>query len=827
MAQEIDLKIKGLYTHPNTFSEVPEGALTIADNVVIDRESVAEVRRGVKLYGNAGSFTNVKSVFEFKDKLIVHADTELKYDWTGDGSSWTVVHPSTSEPESGTKIHTVTANQNLYLTTSTGIKKLDNFAGTFGNAGAPRGLSGEAALTGASGFLANNTQVAYRIVWGRKDSNKNLVLGAPSQRIVVSNSTGGTRDVNVTFSIPSGITTVWFYQVYRSAPSAGSAIEPNDEMYLVYENNPTAGEITAKSVTVTDSVPTDLTGATLYTSPSQEGIENANEEPPFAKDITVFKNHTLYANTKTKHRLYLTIISVGGTGLAINDTVTISGVTYTGKGAENIPADEFLVYTAGTPAQNIDTTARSLVKVINQSTSTTNIYAYYISGYDDLPGQILLEERVIGGSSFAATSSNGSAYSPVLPTSGTTISSENDTKVNRVYVSKPDEPEAVPLLNYIDVGSADDPIKRIIALRESTFIFKTDGIFRLTGTTFSNFSVDLFDNTASLLAPESAVVFNNQVFMFSDQGIAAVSDGGGVAIVSRPIEKTLLELSSSQYTNFASATHAVAYESDRKYILFTISATTDTYATQAFVYNAFTGGWTRWTLDGFVAGLVKKSNDKLYLLKKRSGTASVYVERKDFALSDFADEQNSCTIVSSSGTTLTVSSTNGISAGWTIKQGFTESIVVSVDSATQFTMQDEFTWSAGAATAYQPIQAVLQWVPQYGGNPSALKHFSEITLLFDDASFRNITVGFTNSFTTAIENVVLTSNLTSAWGLFPWGSLPWGSISTFEQPIRTYVPREIQRCMWLNVRITMNQAFSRFGMAGLSVMFRPISTRIK
>ena len=46
MAQELKLKIRGLYTHPNDLSEVPDGALAIADNIVIDEESVAASRRG-------------------------------------------------------------------------------------------------------------------------------------------------------------------------------------------------------------------------------------------------------------------------------------------------------------------------------------------------------------------------------------------------------------------------------------------------------------------------------------------------------------------------------------------------------------------------------------------------------------------------------------------------------------------------------------------------------------------------------------------------------------------------------------------------------------
>lgn len=827
MAQEIDLKIRGLYTHPNEFSEVPEGALAIADNIVIDRESIAEVRRGQKQYGNVfvvGS-GEINKMFTYKNRILVHYDTKLAYDSNGAGN-WTNYSGTYNAPASGFKIHSFKSNQNFFFTTDEGIKKLDTLTSTPVAAGAPRGLDGEAALTGASGFMPNTSQIAYRIVWGYKDANNNLILGSPSQRIVISNSTGGTRDVNVTFTIPDGITTSWFYQIYRSASSSGTAVEPNDELYLVYENNPTSGEITAKSVTVTDNVPEDLTGAALYTSPSQSGISEANEVPPFAKDVDIFKNHALYANIKTKHRLYITLIAVGGTsGILVNDTITLAGVTYTGKVAENVGADEFLVATAGTPSQNIDDTARSLVKVINQSPSTTDIYAYYVSGYDDLPGQILLEERTLGGASFSATSSQGAAYSPVLPVSGTTVSSDNEEKQNRLYVSKLSQPEAVPLLNYLDIGSADSAILRVLALRESAFVFKEDGIYRITGTTFSNFSVDLFDNTAEIKAAESAVVFNNQVFMFSDQGIVAVSDGGGVAVVSRPIENTLLQLSASQYTNFASVTHAVAYESDRKYVLFTVTETTDTYPTQAFVYNAFTGGWTRWVMSRST-GLVNPADDKLYLANPVNDF--VYQERKDFDLNDYADEEVDITLISYSGYELTLFTTNGLTAGMTVKQGILESRIVSVDSSTVITVENNYVWTAfSTVTVYTPIEAKLEWTPQYGGNPSALKQYPEVTFLFDDANFNTVTATFQGSFSTAQYSVTLTSQLGNAWGAFPWGTIPWDALQSVAQSIRTYVPLNVQRTNWLKVRLTLNQAFRRFGVAGLSMTFRPMSTRYR
>ena len=78
MSQKLRLKIKGLYTHPNPLSEVPDGALAAATNLVIDRESIAESRRGNKQYGSP--LTDVAKLMVYRDTLLAHAGSSLYRD---------------------------------------------------------------------------------------------------------------------------------------------------------------------------------------------------------------------------------------------------------------------------------------------------------------------------------------------------------------------------------------------------------------------------------------------------------------------------------------------------------------------------------------------------------------------------------------------------------------------------------------------------------------------------------------------------------------------------------------------------------------------------
>jgi hypothetical protein len=822
MPQRLNMQLRGLHTDPNPLSEVPIGALLRAQNAVMDREGVVETRRGLKQYMSLPDAA--KALFVFQSRILVHHGTTLSYDSDGAGTRVDYAG-SYSAPTGANNIRSAEASRNFFFTTSEGVKKLESLTSTPRQAGGIKALDGTAALSGVSGFLPTANQVAYRIVWGYKDANNNLILGAPSQRIVVANGSGGSRDVALAFTIPAGVTTSYFYQVYRSLASGGVAIDASDELALVIEDTPTAGQITALEVTLTDSTPEALRGATLYTSPSQQGIAQSNDAPPLCQDIAFYKNSTLYANTISKQRLFLTMIAVAApNGVQVGDTITIGGVVYTGAVAENAATGAFLVSTGGTPAENIEATAQSLVRVVNKYASNTAYYAYYLSGFDDLPGRMLIEERVLGGSTIAAISSRGGAYNPELPTSGTTVSSTNDEGKNRVYVSKTLQPEAVPIVNFLDVGSADKDILRIIALRDSVFLLKEDGIYRLTGEDVTTYRVSLFDNTAVLIGADTAVAFNNQIFAYTTQGVVAISDTG-VAIMGRAIEFDIQKLTANPF--FTSVSFGIAYDSDRKYILFLPSLTSEK-AVQASIYNSITGEWTGpWTMERSCGIVNPADNNRLFLGSNDTDSLYVYRERKDFAVSDYADDEVAVTISSSTGTTVVLASTTGLMEGQTLKQSSRESVIDSIDSGTDITVEDDLAWTAGAATAYTPIEVDIRLVPQHANNPGILKQFREITVFFRKANFQTLNIGFRTDLSVGVEEVPVSPITEGPWGGFPWGSVPWGGGDPLVQPIRTWVPREKQRAHWLDLEIVHVNALNVFALAGLSLVYEPMSPRMR
>lgn len=887
MKETLNLKLQGLYTSPNNLSAIPQGSLEIAENVVIDKMNIVESRKGQKQYGTALTVASdsVQKLFNYSTNTILNYNNKLAYDSDGLGT-FVDYTGSYAPPASGFKMRSLEANKNFYFTTSAGVYKLDSITSTPIKAGVSKALGGTATLNAVTGFLVANSSVAYRLVWGYTDLNGNLILGAPSQRVIVQNGTVDSYNVNVSFLIPNDITTSYFYQLYRSLGTLTSTDTPSDELQLVAQASPTAGEIAAKSFTITDITPYSLMRTTLYTSPSQQGILNSNLQPPLAMDMTIFKNCALYANTTQKQSKVLSMIgadfpsisyyvdaSVGttlndpvlttiastadlrvgmrcvGTGIPSNTTIlnilgansltmsanatatasvsvefqdrfTANGIDYWAGSTNTVGTNTFLLYKASTPAINIDQSTINLVNLINTSASNTTLYAYYVSGLEDLPGQFQLENRSLATASFSLTSTAGSSFSPVLPTSGTTVVSTNEVSGNRIFISKSGQVESVPALRYFDVGSANFPIKRIVALRDGVFIFKQDGIFRLSGETFESFTVALIDNTTSLLVPESAVAFNNQVFCFGDQGILAVSDSG-VQILSVPIENQVLELSSDNYSNFVDLSFAIGYESSRQYIFFTVSSSVDTYCTKAFVYNSLTNSFTTWVMDR-TSGFIKNSDDKLYMAKP---SGQIMVERKSFTNDDYADEEYAITINTvTSNTSIIVADATNISAGMTLGQSGRTAYITDV-TGTTITIVDTLGFQTGAATVYTPILNKIQWAPIDCENPGILKQFSEVSLFFRNAAFLSIDAGFRSNIYNIEDTVSITNKAGIGWGNSPWGDQPWGSVLGGQVILRTYVPRNQQRASWIQLSLVTEEAFTGFSLQGIALMYNDMSSR--
>lgn len=832
-AQTINLKIAGLYTNPNQLGSAPEGALLAADNIRLNSDNLAEPRRGLAQlvgdYTNPGDRAN--KLFNYQDKLLSHHGTDVLSYYSGSmWNDYTGSFPAPGAPLN--KVHGISASSNFYFTTLNGIYKLDSVLGTPKLAGAPQGLDISGVLTSPSGstWFADGNQVAYRVIWGIQDANGNVVLGPPSQRFIIANTSGSDKAVDVTFTVPAEITTDYFYQVYRSAQSGGATIEPSDDLQLVFSAQYVSGD----TVTVSDITDDTLRGQALYTNANQDGIVQANYRPPFAKDLAVFRDSMFYGNTKLAQQFDFTILAVGPTaGVQINDVLTIAGVTYTGKSTENIASRQFAVVTSGTPAQNITDTANSLVRVINRNTTNTTVYAYYLSAVNDLPGRILIQARTVGVAQFSVQASlNGStAYNPDISSA---VNSTQTVNKNAVYISKVNEPEAVPLVNVLFVGSADKEILRVLALRDSLFILKEDGVFRISGTDPSNFNVQLFDPNARLLAPESAVTLDNFIFCLSTQGVIKVSDTG-VSVISRPIEDQLQAIFGFDLQAVREKTFGVAYETDRTYHMYIISATNNATPQRGFVFNTFTNAWTIDPLTktaGIVCTAAEGDGAQVYYDRLFFGEAlndKTNIERKDFAQSDYVDEAYDVNITAVNNLDITLDSLANVTVGDLLYQSSTlNAVIVAIDTLTNIvTVNITVDFTVDPAEILKAIPIAIEWVPTTAGNPGSLKQFRETLIFFKEITFVIANLYFYTDLSNQGVAVPIEGIFSVGWGIFGWGEQPWGGVLPRPNPIRTYVPKETSRCSQLITRYEQRSAYSRVKIEGISHTYTTLSSRLR
>jgi hypothetical protein len=742
----------------------------------------------------------------------------------------------------------------LYFTTSAGPYKLDSLTGTPLAAGVPPGLDVQVELSAsATGWMAADTMVGYRVVFGRTDANTQETLGEPSPRVTLSNPLGGSAsNVTVTFTIPAGlsVTTNSFYEIYRTDTLESVSTlpaefkDPGDRQRLVIRNLLTSGDITTGYVTYSDTTDALNLGADLYTNPLQETDQKENSRPPYCEHLALWKGHVWYANTREYHvkEIWLkTVVGLTDNTDYIRLTIGDTSITYTFSTAESTALRRFKRWTSeATDQANVQKTMESFCKILNRDTLQTTYWAQYVSGIDDNAGRVEIRRRDFTDTAFTITSTSGGSgkFSPILPTSGTTYASSSTPRKNGLYHSKFEQPESVPWSNYDTMGSADYAILALIPLKDALVVCKEDGYYSVTGSSDgssgSSFTISLLDPTLRLLAPSSAVTLDNAVYAFTSQGVVRSTESGS-KIMSWPIERDLQQI--AQMTEFSTVTTAVAYESDRKYLLCTQTVGNSTPKT-IWVFNYVTEAWTRWTLP-ISSGIVLEQSsggDKLYLAHQDD--PYILEERKSFSTcdEDFTDWSVSGLTMGANTTIAGVKYYYLTSAeiepheGWMVasstEKGVIQTITTSYGDYMFSLDRDTDIARYTPITLYYPIEMRVEWMPEYAGNAASMKQFNEGQIYFESEGGTHV-MGFcadTQATPGYTDDIVF--DKTFGWGRAPWGATPWGDGSVSPAaPVRSWIPRDHQRCRGLRLIYTNCQAEERVAILQVAYGLRDYGSR--
>jgi hypothetical protein len=658
--QSIMLKASGLHTNFQSLMEVPPGALLQAKNIVINRDGIIESRRGLDIFAALRSATNpdndnqytqdslirAKQLFEYKKNILVHAshpnggdylfaldDTFGQERYSPVGSSvFPSIDPITEEPiaaqitaySSDARIRSEEAKGNFYFTTSKGVKKISSkdeasFEERFSveDSGVPRAASPDAYISyPSSGFLTRAaagpipSKVAYRILWTYTDNNSNLLFGAPSSRIVVSNTnTSADLSVMLNISVPKEIFentdstyyTKFKYRIYRSEILQSTTADPSDELYQVFEGTlpsnlggGTAPYIGYVKYLDTISETARLGGVPLYTNAnSGEGILKANEVPPACRDISAFKGHMFYANTKTKDSFTLTLSDLSK--ISTNGDFVITDGTQ--EGTDNY---KFISQTRGVNTLTIVTGALATYSGRWFTLNTANNAASYAFWFD-ITGSTTIPPAGIPTSSIPIRTNIFNAAPTVTTIRDAIVSTINTASTSQVIeFSAVASSTNIAVITNTGLGSANPGT---YSSTELTIAYSTSTAVR--GSYTLTFNSAIPNDYAGRYVTITAANFNlTYVFWFDHTGVASSPPSTG--LFSQPYILVRVNISGLATTtaiagalNTAINTFPVEFSSTSPANVLTLNYV-NTGATSIPTYTGTTGQITRATVqDGF------------------------------------------------------------------------------------------------------------------------------------------------------------------------------------------------------------------------------------
>lgn len=622
------------------------------------------------------------------------------------------------------------------------------------------------------------------------------VVGGPTSPATGTITAEKYLNATLTFTAPADVMSGDYWEVWRTPQVDAAFIDPGDTCYLVQATlNVTAAGGTV-SFTDTSSDSTIQANIALYTNATSDGALQGNSRPPVASCLASYKDYLILGNTAIDHQYNLALLSAAGL-TAGTSTITLTGSlgarTYTFNNAENIATHVIQRYTAGLASLQVENTMRSFCAVINGDTGGY-WYAEYTSGPTANPGQVRVWARSPLSGKFSITvdsSSTGNQFSPVLPTAGTSISSSNDARPNRLFYSKFQQPDAVPILNTIDVGRQDQPILRVVAVRDSAYVIKADGVWYLSGLS-APFSLVELDSTCHCVAPATVAMMNNQVYALTNQGVVQISTSG-ITVISVDIEPAIMS-TALPMSNLSAQAFAVAHEAARQYYLWLPSNSSDTVARHAYVFHSFIQEWTHWTKPA-AAGLALNTNYTLYL---SSGLENALLKQRSTGdYTDYSDETVALTVTAQSGNEVDVTWTSGVfipQVGMTLHQGGSLTKVLSVTNtsgtAWSFVVDRLSTYIAGAATARLPIASHIRLSPNAMQEGSMIKTIYSVAFLPEANTVTQCTVEMATNESQTLYSFPITRAVSLGWGVLSWGDLAWGDTVSAAQvlPIQIDAP---------------------------------------
>lgn len=155
-----------------------------------------------------------------------------------------------------------------------------------------------------------------------------------------------------------------------------------------------------------------------------------------------------------------------------------------------------------------------------------------------------------------------------------------------------------------------------------------------------------------------------------------------------------------------------------------------------------------------------------------------------------------------------------------------EVIIDSINTVTSMvTLNLSLPLVQGTLTVYNSINSELTYSPITMGDALSLKHFRESTVMFENKAFTSATVSYATDLLPAFIPVVFNGDGTGIFGETTWFGNDFFGGASNSAPMRTFIPRDAQRCRYMVVQFNHNIARENVSLFGITLTGDVTSTR--
>lgn len=451
--------------------------------------------------------------------------------------------------------------------------------------------------------------------------------------------------------------------------------------------------------------------------------------------------------------------SVDTTSLLLTRRDITAGAFYAASSRASAWQDALPTITAVTEASttrtsNVVTVTTATAHGLSTGASVVLAFEFGTSEDANFPAGLKTPITVTGATTFtyAETGSNATMTGTYYVYAATYGSKRFEQPLR---FSEQGQPEAWPVVNYPSGLPDGADVLRIAALRGVLYVFLQRGdVYTVSGT--YPYSVQKFDGTATLLAPDSLVEHNGRLHCLTTQGICAISEAG-VQVLSLDVEDALRAAMISP-TAMAS-TFGVSYESDRQYQLWLGSTSTARICNEGYVWQSdqqcFGGRWVASGTNGRTCGLVLKNATEGDLLCMGDGaTNSLRYEAKGYDADDYWED----ILTIGTGTNIECVSEgvfaatsgnpfSGVEVGDAVYWNEDPAEAGHVTSVNATTLTTDTAIGSPSDTAYMTLlkgiyPLTLEWLAASAGSPAVEKQWREAHVHGDEFYVESLTATF-------------------------------------------------------------------------------------